>query len=93
MCLKTCECFQKEVADINQVTSLIASAKDNLSVYEQPDKDPPSVSDIVDCLEENNQFQGIKINCSLRDQALFAIIKRKFLLNLTYVFLLMISPS
>lgn len=83
---KLSKCFQKEIVDIDQVVSLVASTKETLSVFEDADSDPPSVSDLITCLEESSQFQGIEISCSLHDRAMLAHLKRKFISNLNVEF-------
>ncbi|XP_069138821.1 uncharacterized protein C17orf113-like [Argopecten irradians] len=76
--------FQKDIIDIQQVNSMVRSARDTIASFHTIN--PPTVEDLLDQIDESEEFRGISLSCSIRDRLIFRNIKRSFVRNLILEF-------
>ncbi|XP_060067543.1 E3 SUMO-protein ligase KIAA1586-like [Ylistrum balloti] len=76
--------FQRDIIDIQQVTSMVISARDTIQSFYHTD--PPTVVDLLDTIEESDEYKGIPLTCSIRDRIVFRDVKRAFVRNLVSEF-------
>jgi hypothetical protein len=74
--------LQKEILDIDQVDSMICITKETISAIEQVDYETDIVQDLLDHIDQSNQYKGVDINCSLRDRMVLTNIRRVFVRNI-----------
>lgn len=58
--------------------SMITATKNILSVFQQPDNETNTVEMLLQSIDEENMFQGISLDCSLRDRIVLFKIRRDF---------------
>jgi hypothetical protein len=61
---------------------MICITKETISVMEQVDYETDSVQDLLDYIDQSNQYKGVNINCSLRDRMVLTNIRRVFVRNI-----------
>lgn len=67
MDLQVIQVLSKDIIDIHQVDYMIKATKNTISYFVNYNE-TPSVQILIDSIDDNEEYQGIGLTCSLRDR-------------------------